>query len=334
MDVFARRLQVQERLTDQIADAVMEVLQPDRRRRGHRGGALLHDDARGGEAELPHGHQRAPGHLPRRLQDPGRVPPPGPRRAHQRVTALAGRLALVTGASRGIGAATARALAECRRPGGPGGAQPPARSSEDATSTSLRPDRRRRGRRARGAGAGRAKACRPSWSTTRAASCSKRSSVPRPPSSTPSSRSICGARSCWPGRSSRHARGGRRLFISVGSVADHTGFPENAAYARQQVRTARAARDARRGVPGHRRAPHAGLSRGRPTRRSGIRSRPEQRPGFPSRERHAAARRRRRGHPLRRHPAATRARGLDPAAAVRPRRPDSDPSCQPYPPMT
>jgi GTP cyclohydrolase I len=28
VDVFARRLQIQERLTDQIADAVMEVLQP------------------------------------------------------------------------------------------------------------------------------------------------------------------------------------------------------------------------------------------------------------------------------------------------------------------
>ena len=28
VDVFARRLQVQERLTDQVADAVMEVLQP------------------------------------------------------------------------------------------------------------------------------------------------------------------------------------------------------------------------------------------------------------------------------------------------------------------
>jgi GTP cyclohydrolase I len=28
VDVFARRLQVQERLTDQIADAVMEVLSP------------------------------------------------------------------------------------------------------------------------------------------------------------------------------------------------------------------------------------------------------------------------------------------------------------------
>ena len=80
VDVFARRLQVQERLTDQIADAVMDVLQPTGVGRGHRGRPLLHDDAGRGEAELAHGHQRAARHLPGRLQDPGRVPPPGARR--------------------------------------------------------------------------------------------------------------------------------------------------------------------------------------------------------------------------------------------------------------
>ena len=110
VDVFARRLQVQERLTDQIADAIMDVLRPDGRRRGHRGGALLHDDARRGEAELAHGDQRAPRHLPGRLEDPSRVPPAGARGDAVRVSALAGRVALVTGASRGIGAATAEAL--------------------------------------------------------------------------------------------------------------------------------------------------------------------------------------------------------------------------------
>ena len=80
VDVFARRLQVQERLTDQIADAIMDVLQAERRRRGDRGRPLLHDDARRGEAELAHGDQRAARHLPRRQEDPGRVPPPGARR--------------------------------------------------------------------------------------------------------------------------------------------------------------------------------------------------------------------------------------------------------------
>jgi GTP cyclohydrolase I len=46
VDVFARRLQVQERLTDQIADAIMEVLAP-RRRRPDRGRPSLHGDAGG-----------------------------------------------------------------------------------------------------------------------------------------------------------------------------------------------------------------------------------------------------------------------------------------------
>ena len=79
VDVFARRLQVQERLTDQIADAIMDVLRPTGRRGRHRGGPLLHDDARRGEAELPHGHERAARDLPGRLQDPRRVSPPGAR---------------------------------------------------------------------------------------------------------------------------------------------------------------------------------------------------------------------------------------------------------------
>ena len=87
VDVFARRLQVQERLTDQIADAIMEVLAARGRRRGHRGGPLLHDDARRGEAELPDGHERASRHLPRRLEDPGRVPPAGARGHAGRVSA-------------------------------------------------------------------------------------------------------------------------------------------------------------------------------------------------------------------------------------------------------
>ena len=90
VDVFARRLQVQERLTDQIADAVMDVLGPP-------GVGVVIEAAhfcmmmRGrGEAELPHGHERAARHLPGRLQDPGRVPPAGARGAAARVS-VAGR---------------------------------------------------------------------------------------------------------------------------------------------------------------------------------------------------------------------------------------------------
>ena len=66
VDVFARRLQVQERLTEQIADAIDEVLQPRRRRRRHRGRASLHDDARRREAELAHAHERRARLVPRR----------------------------------------------------------------------------------------------------------------------------------------------------------------------------------------------------------------------------------------------------------------------------
>ena len=91
VDVFARRLQVQERLTDQIADAIMDVLQPT-------GVGVVIEAAhlcmmmRGsGEAELAHGDQRAARHLPRRLQDPGRVPPAGARRQLVRVTSSRAR---------------------------------------------------------------------------------------------------------------------------------------------------------------------------------------------------------------------------------------------------
>jgi GTP cyclohydrolase I len=56
VDVFSRRLQVQERLTTQIAQALLEALDLRCRRR-HRGPAPLHDDARGREAEQPRGHQ-------------------------------------------------------------------------------------------------------------------------------------------------------------------------------------------------------------------------------------------------------------------------------------
>ncbi len=55
VDVFARRLQVQERLTNQIADALLKTLQAQG---GDGGQSHLHDDAGRAEAEQQHRHER------------------------------------------------------------------------------------------------------------------------------------------------------------------------------------------------------------------------------------------------------------------------------------
>ena len=47
VELFARRPQLQERLTKQIADWLRENLDPQRRGRRHRGGTFLYDSARG-----------------------------------------------------------------------------------------------------------------------------------------------------------------------------------------------------------------------------------------------------------------------------------------------
>ena len=71
VDVYAKRPQVQERLTTQVADSLMEILQAARRHRGDRGRAPLHDDARGAQGRgstitcAVRGHACATGH-PRR----------------------------------------------------------------------------------------------------------------------------------------------------------------------------------------------------------------------------------------------------------------------------
>ena len=74
VDVFARRLQVQERLTNQIADVIQEKIQPLGVARGGRGHAPLHGDARRREAELLRGHVRHARRLPRRPANALRVP--------------------------------------------------------------------------------------------------------------------------------------------------------------------------------------------------------------------------------------------------------------------
>ena len=52
VDMFARRLQIQERLTQQVAETIQDVLRAARRRRDLRGAPFLHDDARRREAAL------------------------------------------------------------------------------------------------------------------------------------------------------------------------------------------------------------------------------------------------------------------------------------------
>src|SRR3989442_4131203 len=87
---------------------------PARRGCGDRGVPSLHDDARRREAELQDGHERLAGRAAPGREDPGRIPAaglqPGPGVSDASPTALAGKLALVTGASRGIGLAVAELL--------------------------------------------------------------------------------------------------------------------------------------------------------------------------------------------------------------------------------
>ena len=77
VEVFARRLQVQERLTEQIAEALEDGAQAQGRGRGDRVRAPVHDDARRREAELAHHHVVAARRLPRRRAHAQRVPAPG-----------------------------------------------------------------------------------------------------------------------------------------------------------------------------------------------------------------------------------------------------------------
>ena len=67
VEVFARRLQVQERLTRQIADAIQEAIASAGRGRRHRGAPPVHDDARHRKTALVHSH----------LGDGGLLPPEG-----------------------------------------------------------------------------------------------------------------------------------------------------------------------------------------------------------------------------------------------------------------
>ena len=61
VEIFARRPQVQEQITTQVADALVQHLEVAGRHRRHRGRAPLHVDARGPQAGLAHDHLRRAG---------------------------------------------------------------------------------------------------------------------------------------------------------------------------------------------------------------------------------------------------------------------------------
>ena len=74
VEVYAKRLQIQEKMTAQIANTLDEVLRAQGRRRGDRGGASMHDDARRAQARRRHGHLAHARRLPHRLRHAARVP--------------------------------------------------------------------------------------------------------------------------------------------------------------------------------------------------------------------------------------------------------------------
>ncbi len=76
IEIFAKRMQIQEKLTAQIANTLDEVLQPKGVAGRDRGAASMHDHARHPQAGCQHGDEPAargvplePGHAPRVPRD-------------------------------------------------------------------------------------------------------------------------------------------------------------------------------------------------------------------------------------------------------------------------
>jgi GTP cyclohydrolase I len=64
VDGLAKRLQMQERLTDEIANALVSRLQPRGASSGDRGRAPVHEHARSAQAGRDHGDLGGPGAVP------------------------------------------------------------------------------------------------------------------------------------------------------------------------------------------------------------------------------------------------------------------------------
>jgi GTP cyclohydrolase IA len=77
VDVFARRLQIQERLTQEVAQTIEEVIIAGGGRCDLRSPPLLHDDARGGKAALRRHDERHVGCIPDAEKNARRIPLPG-----------------------------------------------------------------------------------------------------------------------------------------------------------------------------------------------------------------------------------------------------------------
>ncbi len=73
VEVYARRLQIQEKMTAQIANDINDILEPEGSRRDHRGGAPVHDHARRAQARRGDDNQPHARGLPRRRRDPART---------------------------------------------------------------------------------------------------------------------------------------------------------------------------------------------------------------------------------------------------------------------